>query len=281
MKSLPKPQLSARHFGARRVFAYTDSALFDASGVRIAFTSREGGVSEGNFASLNLGRNTNDAKANVLANTKILQEAFGICGMPLVVPSQVHGTNFVNVKSANKQHVSQVATVAHEGADAVVVSCLGAATYLCFADCVPVILVSPTGTFAVCHAGWRGVVAGIVPKVLKHMLSLDAASSTSACAKEFAAEYNAYIGPHIRECCFEVGESTKKQFEETCLGACTVNNNYVSMSKALVNQLTALGVSSSRICDVSICTKCNSNKFFSYRASNGVCGRHAAIAFRR
>ena len=73
--TLPAPHLDARPCGARRISMLTDQALFDACGVRVAFTGRAGGVSEGVFASLNLGAHVQDNLDHVMENRARVMEA--------------------------------------------------------------------------------------------------------------------------------------------------------------------------------------------------------------
>ena len=151
---------------------------------------------------------------------------------------------------------------------------------LCFADCTPVIAVSPTGRFAVAHAGWRGVVGGIAASCVKR-LSLEDGAKTPDEQRKIAAGYNVYIGPHIHDCCFEVGSEVEQRFAGLFGQSCIRPSRHVSMLDALRVQLTAVGVDPARICDAGICTQCNPQQYFSYRASGGTCGRHGAIAFRK
>ena len=88
---LPIPQITARRFGARCLPALTDDALYERTGVRVAFTGRAGGVSEGPYSSLNLGNHVGDDPASVERNRMLVLEALDAADVPLVVPSQVHG----------------------------------------------------------------------------------------------------------------------------------------------------------------------------------------------
>ncbi len=169
--TLPIPRLSEQE-GAG-VFFLTDDALAQAVGVRIAFSGRAGGVSEGAYSSLNVGGHVGDAAQAVQENRRRLAEALGAAGLPLVVPKQVHGTALVDVRAADAPAVEAAQRAAGEGADGIVVSAPGVAALLCFADCVPVVVVSPTGRFAVVHAGWRGAVAHIAAKAVRALAALD------------------------------------------------------------------------------------------------------------
>ena len=141
--SLPAPHLTARRFGARRLLLLTDEALFECAGVRIAFTGREGGKSSGPYSSLNLGSHVDDDPAAVEANRAILLDALGAGDTRLIVPNQVHGDTIVRIDDTASAALDAACRRAADGADAVAVAVEGVAALLCFADCVPVIVVSP------------------------------------------------------------------------------------------------------------------------------------------
>lgn len=262
--------------GARRVSVLTDEGLFEATGVRIAFTSRDGGVSEGAYASLNLGTHVADDLDAVMRNRQLLMESLGGAGVPLLVPNQVHGSVVVNADEASASHLLNCQQRAQAGADALVVSVSDVAALLCFADCTPVIIVSPTGRFAVCHAGWRGVVADVVPAAIEQLAICEGGD-----ARDAYRGCNVYIGPHIASECFEVGPEVVDLFAEKFGPSCIADDRHVSMAQALRMALMSMGVDEQRIVDAGVCTMCHSDEYYSYRASGGTCGRHGAIAFRK
>ncbi|MEI2997697.1 MAG: laccase domain-containing protein [Senegalimassilia faecalis] len=205
--TLPAPHLDARPCGARRISMLTDQALFDACGVRVAFTGRAGGVSEGAFASLNLGAHVQDNLDHVMENRARVMEALGAPDTPVIVPNQVHGTTIVNIESASAAQLVAAQQRAQAGADALAVSVPGVAALLCFADCTPVIIVSPTGRFVVAHAGWRGVVGNIAVLSAQRLAQADGACGPDQVRANLGG-YNVYIGPHIHACHFEVGQTS-------------------------------------------------------------------------
>lgn len=275
-QNLPLPHLDARQFGARRISMLTDEALFDATEVRIAFTARGGGESEGDFASLNLGTHVGDDLDVVMRNRHLLMESLDAADVPLLVPNQVHGAVAVSVNDASASHLLACQQRAQAGADALIVNVGDVAALLCFADCTPVIIVSPSGRFAVCHAGWRGVVAGVVPSALRQLVASDGDDLRAACSG-----CNVYIGPHIKDGCFEVGPEVVETFTQHFGASCIVDDRHVSMAQALRVALCDMGVSPQRIVDAGVCTMCHPDRYYSYRASGGTCGRHGAIAFRK
>lgn len=273
--SLPLPALDARPWGAHRLFLHTDDALFDAVGVLIAFTGRAGGASVGAWEGLNLGTHVKDDPAAVAENRRRLMDVLGVADAPLIVPNQVHGTNLVDVDSASADDVEAARAAAQEGADGIVCGVSNVAALLCFADCLPLVIVSPTGRFAVAHAGWRGAVAGIAGAAVRRLAHADAAQGIAP------ASYNAYIGPYIHVECFETGADVAQRFVDAYGADVAPDPRHVDLGRAVATDLVRAGCSPDRIADAGACTRCNPDVYYSYRASGGVCGRHGAFAIRR
>lgn len=268
---LPSPVLSRGRFAS--IEAYTDDALFEAIGVRIAFTGRSGGVSEGPFASLNLGSHVNDDPEAVQENRDHLLRALAGKGAELLVPNQVHKDTVLSIDDVDR--ISEMQKEAAQGADGLIVGTHSVAALLCFADCVPVIIVSPTGRFAVVHAGWRGVMNTISAKAVRMMQEQDKLQGAAN-----AGGYNVYIGPHIHRECFETSVEIHDQFVGAFGRTCDAGHRHIDLSQALRVQLIDAGIVSERICDVGICTVCQHDEFFSYRAQLGTAGRHGAFAVK-
>lgn len=289
---LPSPNLAKRELG--EILVFTDDALFAQTGVRIAFTGRSGGVSEGAFGGLNLGTHVNDDPSSVAVNRQTLLNALGAPDAPLLVPNQVHGTNVVRVEDAAggrgealPSELQRVRAEIAEGCDALVVEPENVVACLCFADCLPVILVASSGRFAVAHAGWRGAVAGIAGMAARS-LAQSQARETGETLQSVLAGMNAYIGPYIHVECFETGVDVAQRFEEAFGADCVQRDGFqgagsvkVDLGRAVSTDLVNAGLNLERIADVRVCTKCNPEKYFSYRASSGVCGRHGAAAVRK
>lgn len=276
---LPDPELTKGRFAS--ISAYTDTALFAAIGVRIAFTTREGGVSEGAYTSLNLGSHVNDDLACVQENRRRVLAAFGCEDALLVVPNQVHGSQVLDLGAPEALGAPLPAgadagllAAAQEGADGLVANATNTAALLCYADCVPVIVVSPTGRFAVVHAGWRGVDNQISAKAVRMMAAADAA----VLGENAASRYNVYIGPHIGPECFETGPDVYQRFIDQFGPDCAFDATHIDLAEGLRIQLQQAGVLPGRICDLGKCTVCENEEFFSYRGQGGTCGRHGAFA---
>lgn len=275
--SLPLPCLTDR--AGASVPALSDDALASSVGVRLAFTGRAGGAGTGAFESLNLGGHVGDDPAVVARNRAAVLRSLGVPDAPLIVPNQVHGTDFVDVADGSDAALSAARAQAAAGADGIMVDVPGVAALLCFADCVPVIVVSPTGRFAVVHAGWRGAVAGITGAAVGR-ISLADARSTGTSPEQAAAELNVYVGPHICARCFEVGGEVSRQFADRIGPACVPDAAHVDLSAAVRADAESAGVRRGRIVCADACTACSPDRYFSYRASGGVCGRQGAVAIR-
>lgn len=266
--TLSSPKLKAAQLGG--LWALTDEALYEACGVRVAFASRLGGVSTGEFAQLNCAPYVGDDQQAVKRNHELVLGAVGASAdTTLVVPTQVHGTDVVEVGA--DASVGDAMAQAAAGADIVVVRQSGVAALINTADCAAVAVVAPSGSYALLHAGWRGVVAGVAGIAVRILAGANAGD---------ARAFNVYIGPHIRSECFEVGPEVAQQFSQAFGNEVLADERHVDLARALAIDLQRAGVDSSRIADCGVCTKCNYDRYYSYRATNGHCGRHALIGYR-
>lgn len=278
--ALPLPTLEADTRASLHLL--TDNALAHQLGVRVAFSGRAGGVSEGPdgaFASLNLGAHVNDDPACVAENRRRLLRAFDAEDDRLIVPTQVHGTYVAYVEKGAEAFAAREAEEAADGV-AVAPDVDDVAVLLCFADCVPLIVVSPSGAYAVSHAGWRGAYGGIAGDTVRLLAERDVARGAFAATEEAAAAYNVYRGPYIHKECFETGEDVRTQFAERYGEACTPDARHVDLGAALDVDLKRAGIAPERIADADVCTVCDNEHYFSYRGQSGICGRHGALALR-
>jgi YfiH family protein len=152
----------------------------DLPGGTALFTTRRGGVSEGPYASLNLGLWTDDDAERVRENRERVRTE--VRAERLAQGRQVHGTRVV------------VDGEGIEEADGQVISERGVAAIVLVADCLPVALAGP-GRVGVVHAGWRGLAGGVLEEGVE---------ATGAVA--------AAIGPGIGPCCYEVGDDVRAAF---------------------------------------------------------------------
>ncbi len=167
----------------------TLSALNDFIRIRHGFFTREGGVSEGIYASLNCGPGSRDRPEAVAENRARAMAMMGMAPESLHTVHQIHGAEVVVV---DRPWTAET----RPKADAMVTNRPGVALGILTADCAPVLLADgKAGVVAAAHAGWRGAVGGVVENTLKAMLALGARTETIVAA----------IGPCIGHRNYEVG----------------------------------------------------------------------------
>ena len=242
-------------------------------GVTLAFTERTGGVSAAPFASLNLGDACGDEPEAVAENRRRALGALGCADLldRLVNPRQVHGDHVVVVGSSEPDALAAAVGEARAGADAVVCTCEDVPVLLCYAVCVPVMFVCPGG-FAVVHSGWRGTEKRIAAKALRVLLERTGAAPTEALA---------YVGPHIGVADYEVSPELAARFSASFGPEVVRPGNSLDLGRAVALALLEAGLGERSICDCGISTAASTNRFYSYRAEGGHCGRHGALAIRR
>jgi YfiH family protein len=227
---------------------------------RVSFSTRVGGLSDGPYSSLNLGMLTEDDPARVVANRTRLCEAVGADPDGATMGWQRHGAN---VTRAQPRGIVTPGTV-YDHCDGLWSDEPGRAMLLLTADCLPIAVARRDGAapaVAIMHAGWRGLLAGIV------------AAGVRALGR---ARIAAAIGPGIGPCCYEVGEDVASPFREA-FGEDDVRNGRLDLWTAAERALRAAGCSSVERFDV--CTACGSDRFFSHRRDEGRTGRQGVIAY--
>lgn len=277
---LPRLEQSALSSGS---FYFGDPGL---ARTVLAFTSRHGGTSAAPYASRNLGRRTDDDPAAIERNIALTLAELGLAdgAGALVNPVQVHGEAILSLLDEGGDRLLADAAprdgfeVVHgrEDADAecdaVVCTRPGTPVMLCFADCVPVAVVAPDGSFAAIHSGWRGTIAGIAGKgatALARALACDSAS------------LNAYIGPCIGPCCYEVSPELAGRFAARFGAECIVGERHLDLALCVRASLLEAGIAPGRIATAGTCTSCNVDEFFSHRAEDGRTGRFGMVLCKR
>ena len=249
------------------VVAYI-SPLLQQIGVRHAFSTRIGGISPPPFDSMNLGNpngvGTQDDYQRVWENYRKLEQTVGLaCNQKPCRVHQVHGKEVVRVNRGETFDTDAKA-------DAIVSDDPTRVISVRVADCVPVLLASDDGRIvAAAHAGWRGVVAGVVIEAMNEMRT-DGARCIAA------------IGPCIGMDAFEVGPEVLAEFDRAFGSHAPCHRRddgkgHVDLRKAITMQLTAAGIPSDQIDMTDRCTYRDADEFFSHRRENGVTGRMAAL----
>jgi YfiH family protein len=238
-------------------------------GVHAFVTTREGGKSAGAWSSFNLAQHAGDAPDAVNANRALLLERLRAetgAAIPAVQwVSQVHGTRVF--------HAGRTPVKAPQ-ADAIFGSDTPLALGILTADCLPVLFASDDGrAIAVAHAGWRGLLGGVL-------------EATLASFRAEPAAISAWLGPAIGPCHFEVGGEVRSAFVEQAVAseqsataaafaAAPAAGKWMADLYQLAHlRLRAHGVN--RISGSPSCTVCQEQRFYSYRR-NAVTGRFATL----
>jgi polyphenol oxidase len=245
-------------------------------GVRAGFTTRAGGVSQGPWAGLDLGLAVGDEPEAVRRNRALLADW---AGAPVHFGRQVHGTvvarvGVAGVTTAAGDQAPDAARVAPDGdagqepeADALVTTERGLPLGVLVADCVPVLLAdAEAGVVATAHAGRRGLLDGVLPRVVEAM----------AAAGARPGAIRAAVGPAAGGCCYEVPAGMQA---EACAGrpelraTTTWGTPSLDLRAGAVADLTAAGLA-----DVTVVGGCTveSDDLYSYRRSR-VTGRFAGV----
>lgn len=248
------------------------SALLDAANIAHGFSTRLGGVSVGPYASMNLGWSVGDDPRAVEENHQRLAAAVGHDRASLRLATQVHGANVLDADRVTRDRKSEPPGSGH---DALVARQGGVAIGVRTADCVPVLVAdSATGAVAAIHAGWRGIVLGVIESALD-ALAPDRSTRGSLIAA---------IGPHIRADHFEVGQDVAKQIADASDASVVIARTprpHVDLARAIRLQLERAGVRSSQIDDVGGCTLAEPERFHSHRRDGDRSGRMLSVIVAR
>jgi YfiH family protein len=222
--------------------------------VRHAFFTRQGGVSEGIYASLNGGFGSKDDPAHVQENRARMAEQIGTDAEHLLSLHQIHSATVVTVTEPWSR-------AERPRADGMVTATPHLALGILTADCGPVLFADhATGVIGACHAGWGGAIGGVLEATIDAMVALGAEREAIV----------AVLGPTIGPTAYEVGP----EFEERFLKAGPDNSRFfVPAERAghamfdlpayIVARLEAAGIG--EVADVGLCTYSDEERFFSYR----------------
>jgi YfiH family protein len=222
--------------------------------VRALITTRAGGVSTGEFESLNLSARVGDDPQRVARNRAILREC--LPARPAWV-KQVHGTAVIDAAEATPERE----------ADAMVTRAAGVVCAVLTADCLPVLVADRAGkTVGIAHAGWRGLAAGIIENVVRAM-------------GVPASDLMAYLGPGIGPRRYEVGENVRQAFvrtspeAEAAFESVQGGKYHADLAKLARQRLSAAGIG--EVHGANLCTA-SDERFFSFRRDR-VTGRMASL----
>lgn len=242
--------------------------------VKHIFSTRLGGVSEGDCASMNLSFNRGDKRENVLKNYEILCDAEGINKDGLVLSHQTHTNNVLVVDESHKG--TGISKPSFQDVDGLITNKPGVALVTQYADCTPLLFCDPVKrVVATSHAGWRGTTKLIGKVTVDKMTELYGSNPKDIIVG---------IGPCILDCCYEVDSPVYKEFEKISflnledIFTPKENGKYMlNLVKANFLILLNAGIKPENIDCSDICTCCNADKLHSHRATAGKRGNLAAI----
>ncbi len=236
------------------------------------FTTRPGGFSKGKSAGLNMGKNKDDP--DISRNYELVCRVLDIERDSMLFSNQVHGSDILVVMEEESTSPFENPD-SQQGYDGLITNKKGLTLVTFYADCVPVYLFDPEKqVIGLIHSGWRSTLLEIAGKGMRKMRTWFGSR---------AADIIAVIGPSIGKCCFEIGRDVYEKF----LSELPFSRNYIYETgngkwkmdlQGIVKQtLVNNGVNSDNISISNLCTKCNTDLFFSYRAAKEKTGSMAAI----
>lgn len=255
-------------FSKKGSIEYLEAAALSTHNFLIhAFCTRRGGISEGNFFSLNFSSREGDSTENIRQNWQILATAFDIGIDQFFVVNQIHGDRILIIDrplcSIIPQNPLQF--------DAMITDQPGIAIGIKTADCVPIFLVDTVKRIVgVVHAGWRGTALNIAAKAVDTFVE----RFTSQ-----IADITAVIGPAIGPCCYQVDEivfdAIKSHKDQDSLFCPCHKQGHWMLDLPLANkfQIIGRGIPEANIYTMACCTSCNRDLFYSHRADGGNTGR--------
>ena len=216
---------------------------------QILFSARHGGVSQGEFGSLNFGDHVGDTALAVENNRKILKNLLSQSS-PIFM-NQVHGNEVIEVDSNSNSPVTADALITRQAGLPLAVLC---------ADCLP-ILIKGSKIVGAIHAGRRGILKGIIAETISRMRALGGDNLVAT------------IGPAICSRCYEVDlPMYLDAISHDAELATNTETHCLDLKRAARSQLSFQGV---EVSDIEICTAHDSN-FFSYRR-DGITGRNVGV----
>lgn len=253
---------------------YGTFQLLENAGIKHGISARLGGVSVKPYASLDLGLHTGDDKQAVLENRQRFFKALKLDFSRAAACEQVHADKIALVSEAEAGKGAQSYDEALKGIDALITNEPNLPLMLFFADCVPVLIADPVHqAVGLSHAGWKGSVAKIGQKTVLYMQEHFGTRPEDCLVG---------IAPSIGPCCYEVddvvADKVKTGFSYWQDLLTPRGDRWrLDLWKTNQRQLIDIGVKPENIAVSEVCTACNRELFFSYRAENGLTGRLSAV----
>ena len=251
------------------------NSLSEIKFINHAFTTRLGGVSEGEFASMNMAFNRGDNPERVTENYRRFCAGAVFDFNSLVASAQDHHTYVRAVTSADKG-IGIYRPRDMESVDALITNEPNVTLVTYYADCTPLFFVdTEKRAIGLAHAGWRGTVGRIGEKVIKKMTELYGTDPK---------DIKTAVGPAISVCCYEVDEPCAANFlaltdlpVERFVFSKGAGKYMLDLLEANRQILMAAGVPEENITLSDLCTNCNSELLWSHRATKGHRGTMSAM----
>lgn len=253
----------------------TYNSLSELKFINHAFSTRLGGVSEGEFTSMNLAFNRGDDPDAVTENYRRLCKSAGFDFDTLTASAQDHNT-FVRAVTKNDCGVGIYKPRDMQSVDALITNEQGVTLVTYYADCTPLFFVDAKNkAIGLAHAGWRGTVERIGEKVVEKMTALYGTDPSDIIAA---------VGPAISVCCYEVDLPVAERFlaledlDASRFVFPKPGGKYMlDLLECNRQILVKSGVRAENITLSDLCTNCNSDLLWSHRATNGHRGTMCAF----
>ncbi|MEG2426864.1 MAG: peptidoglycan editing factor PgeF [Clostridium sp.] len=231
-----------------------------------AFSTRLGGVSKGDFQTMNFSFTRGDDRDDVLENYQRMAGALGVERARMVLTYQTHTTN---VRRVNEEDAGKGILIERDyrDVDGLITNIPGITLVTFFADCVPLYFLDPVHkAIGLSHSGWRGTVNRMGKVTIEAMVR-----EFGSCPEDIIA----CVGPSICQDCYEVGEEVAVEFKNTFdslyyddILLDKKNGKYhLNLWKANEIILREAGIRKENLSITNICTYCNSELLFSHRKS--------------
>ena len=247
------------------VVFYTIPSFDELGFVKHGFTSRIGGVSSGEYESLNLSLTRENNRENVRENYRRAARAIGVDPDALVICHYEHGTN---VEYVNASHIGMGLQRENElpFCDGIIVTDPDTVAVTIHADCNPIFFADKKGRAAgACHAGWRGVYGNILATIVEKL------GQKGISPKDILLGF----GPSIGVCCFEVQEDVgglfARKFGED-VREFREGKQFVDLWRVLAEESIMLGIPAENVTFSKMCTYCSRELFYSHRRDRGKTG---------
>lgn len=260
----------------REGVVYLTFRNLEEAGVLHGFSTRLGGVSQGDLSAMNLSFHRGDDPEAVMENHRRFAGAIGYDEGKLVFSDQVHTTKIYKVTEADcGKGITRESDII--GIDGLVTDCPGIPLITFYADCVPLFFYDPVQkVVALAHSGWRGTVARMGKVMLDYM------------KQEYrtqAKDVLCVIGPSICQDCYEISRDVAEEFQKEFTEAQyqdfmrSAGSGKYHLDLWKVNQYIFLeaGIRKEHLETTDLCTCCNPEVLFSHRASHGKRGNLGAV----